>query len=283
MVELTSRCYGADLSGDTIRLAGHTTTAGRTVVDCLEEYPSEQFGQAALGDDSRLYFSVVESEAIIKKVRIPGGTEHDSEKLALFEFGVSNPGDTERYFLETHRLGRDDNRLVVAFHRHSINQQLNFFERQAFRPSGFKLRAWALASGYRHYCWKEGGELICLVAFDGPAVSYCFLKDLAPVHLGCLENKSAVGSESKRTTPCLTDLAATINYQLAGMFRDGCTAPLSLIVVSGRDASPEVTAELENIIGVRCCLPTPKTALFSPEVAFRAGKFLVSLGLTVDL
>jgi hypothetical protein len=140
-----------------------------------------------------------------------------------------------------------------------------------------------MADGYRNYCWREGGEFICLLDISPSVISYCFINKNQPIFVGSLETIDLTNNgNGKISGTFLSDLRAVIQYHTSDLFKAGYSAPLSLIVVSGLLAGKELNEAIEVKLGIRTISPTIKTALFESELSNRAGQFLVSLGLTVD-
>ncbi|UCD18488.1 MAG: hypothetical protein JSV44_06160 [Candidatus Zixiibacteriota bacterium] len=283
MVELMRKRYGGDAVDGAIRLVSGDISVGLVTIDAVAEHPLDTASRSLINAESDLYFSVPESDVIIKRVVLPDEKYLDPRKLAVFEFSAMLLDDPDRYYIEVHDLIGGKEKLVVGYHQNCIDQQVSFFSERLIKPAGFKLRSLALADGYRYFCNPEGGELICLVDITANRASYCFLRDNRPALLGSLRGRKVEsGGESNYHGKFIIDLAATLQFQASALFKSGHSVPLSRILVSGNPVSEELLTQIEQRLNVSTGFPSPKTALFRSAVVPEAGRYLVSLGLTVD-
>jgi hypothetical protein len=285
MVELKAKRYGIDLVGDSIRIAGRSGGTGRIHIDCFNLPEKDNLGETGIAfDDSDIYFTIPEKDAIIKKVRVPRDAGIESQKLAEFEFMASSLDNAEDFILETHPLNKENERLVFGYRRHLVEQRIKFIEQNASKPSGFKLRAWALADGYLNYCRPEGGELVCLLDISGKHCSICFLEKNRPVIADAITDNGADKNDAPdKEYGLLTDLAAVIQYHQVILFNAGCTAPLSLLIISGEKVTRDLLGAVEQKIGVKAVPPQVHESLFTSEAVGDILGYLVCLGLTVDI
>ncbi|RKX31131.1 MAG: hypothetical protein DRP46_03975 [Candidatus Zixiibacteriota bacterium] len=281
MVELHSRKYGAELYGNRIRLVGMTSSTGRNIVDMLIDLPADHIGQQKIDHSGRMYLAVPERDAIIKHVRISADRSLDPDKLAQFELIASLLDEQDRYYLESYEINSGRERLAIAYNRREIDKKLEFLQNCLIRPSGFRLRSWAMAAGYKNYCRKNGGRLICLLDITDNRASYCFIEDDRPIHLGAVISNAAI-SDTASSKNFLLDIIATIQYQLLTYERLSQSVPLSVIIISGNRSDQSLADGIEKGLGIKTVLPEMKTELFSGDVLPEAHKYLVGLGLTVD-
>lgn len=283
MVDLKGKKYGADITSRRARIVGKSVIAGHPVVNLIEDTKLEALGSFHIGEEDELYFSVPEKDALLKRVNVKVENSFESDKLALFEFTSSLINNDSAYYFEAHRLNGDSRHLVIGYNREFINRLISRLEAVMVRPSGYKLRGWALASGYRNYCWKEGGEMICLLDISDDCTSFCFLRKDIPVALGHITGTLYDSDNGKCiSNHYLTDLSTTLKYYRNLLVRDEGDVPLSQIIISGSSASGGMASLLEESMGVRTTLPAVKKALFSHETSALAPKYLVSLGLMSD-
>ncbi len=285
MVENRIRRYGLDVTERRYRLAGRTVQAGRAIVDCLEEFRREETSSPQLESESTLYFSVPEKEAIIKKIRVPVNNGLDRDKLARYEFEASLLDNPDNYFIDTCVPNGGEDYFIIGYHREIIARRVNLLENKFILPDsqrGFRLRGWSLAQGYLNFCWKEGGELVAVVDISDDCTSFCFICHDHPVRFGHIGGFPIDNSSNEGISPhYLADLVTTLRYQQTVLAADGCTVPLSLLVLTGASASPYLAGLIEEKMRVRTSMPSLKMALFAPEIAESAGRYLTSLGLTV--
>jgi len=283
VVELTSCRLGGDLTGDRVRLASRVRTAGATLINAVGDYDLTNGATEIRTTDSELYFSVSESEAVIKRVGSCSDSNLDRRQAALFELTVSLIDDTARYYLDAYDLNGDEEKLAVAYNRQCVDRNISLLTEQVCKPTGFKLRSLSLADGYRHYCRPVGGELICLLDFSSTVCSYSFLYHNRPILLGAVAglSKNADATDDINEA-CIIDITATLKFQLAALFASGKSALLSRIVISGPNADEKLLEHISSKMKAPTEFPTLNSTLFAPGVVAEAGSYLVSLGLTVD-
>ncbi len=283
MVETNKIRYGADMVGRSLQLTGCNCSAGRVVIDHLSRSNINEIKSEMINSSGRLQFSVSEDKAIIKRVKISSDKNFNGKELAEFEFISTLLDKKEDLYINANSVNGGSEYLVFGYHRHLIDEKKKFFEKTLIKPAGYKLRGMAMADGYQNFCWREGGELICLLDLSPSGGSFCFVKNSQPIYVGSITNSDMSDNDSgKISESFLSDLTATIQYHTANLLKTGYSAPLSLIVVSGLLAGEKSITAIGDKLSIRTISPTVKTALFVPEIVDRAGYFLVSLGLTVD-
>lgn len=283
MVELRSRKYGAELYDDRIRLVGLSTAAGRNRVDMLDDLPFDAVEGEKIDREGSLYMAVPEKNTIIKRVKISTDRSLDPDKLAQFELIASLLEDDDQYYLESFEINGGSERLAVAYRRQDIDRRLKLLQKRLIKPSGFKLRSWAMAAGYLNYCRHEGGRLVCLIDITDNIASYCFVENNRPIHLGAVISNAVIGDPDETSTKAfLLDIVATVQYQMLTCNKLSQSVPLSMIVVTGGHAGDEMAAGIEDVIGIKTALPVMRKELFAPEILAESHKYLIGLGLTVD-
>lgn len=283
MVDLRGRRYGIELSETRMRIVGRSYTPGRSSVDTILDVDLDRFEKDVIDRNADLFLAVSESDTIIKKIAIPPDKNLDPDKLAQFELSASLLDAADRYYMESFSINETSDRLAIAYNRDLVDRKVALLRELFGRPSGFKVRSWAMASGYINFCRRAGGKLICLIDIGEDQTSYCLLKDNSPVDIGSTvkykNSESGPGSVSKGF---ILDLAATMQYRLVGVSGPGRSVPLSLIVLTGSQAGPELASEIEDALGTRTVFPEMKTELFSRDAIATAEKHLVGLGLTAE-
>jgi hypothetical protein len=256
--------------------------AGRSVVDTIIDVPSNQVDSSAIDKDGDLYWAVSENNAVIKRVKIPSDKNLDPDSLARFEITASLLESADEYYVESYRVNGVSERLAIAYHRTVIDQNVAYLQENFMKPSGFRLRSWAMASGYLNCCHHEGGNLICLVDINLAMASYCFIQNNLPIDVGIVMNRiSSKESNDAISLDFILDIVATIEYRLAGINRPNISVPLSLLLITGSSADSELARMLENRIGVKTGLPNLKKELFANDILPGAFRYLVCLGLLV--
>jgi len=280
MVNLRGKIYGLDLYDDTLRVATLIAAPGTISIDSLSEIPFNQLRREFFDSGAELYFSVPDDEAVVRRLRLPDDLTLDPEKLALFEFAACLPEDSLNYYLETYRINGERRHLAVAYHRSLVQRRIEQWENLIARPSGFRLRSLALAEGYRRFCRRDGGEVICLINIDSSQTFLVFVNHDAVVSTVALNLQLPDEADSIALKSALIDIAASVRYQNALIFNDGFTAPLSLAVLSGQRANLSLSQELASILRTNVVLPTILNNLLPENQTVSGCQFLVSLGLT---
>ncbi len=283
MVELTSRRIGGDITGNRIRFASRTQSAGTNMIDAVGDYALDDDPAEIQATESELYFAVPEADAVIKRVGLPADRNLDLRQAALFELTTSLIDDVSRYYLEAYDLNGDEEKLAVAYNRQCVDLRISQLTERVCKPTGFKLRSLSLADGYRQFCRSVGGELICLMDLSPAVCSYCFLYHDRPVLLGAVTcPKITSGPESGACSMSVIDITATLKFQQAVLFSSGKSAPLSRILVSGAKADETLVDRIATMMKAPAEFPSMKVSTFAPGVAAEAESYLVSLGLTVS-
>ncbi len=283
MVETNKIKYGVDLVGQDIQLAVCNCSGGSILINQLTQTGINEINWEKIDRSGLLQFSVPEDKAIIKRVKISTHKNIDGKELAEFEFSSTLLETKDELYISANSVNGGSEYLVFGCHRFLIDKQDKFFEERFMKPAGYKLRALAMADGYQKFCWREGGELICLLDLSPSSVSYCFVNNDQPIFVGSIINSDTEHTDNGLVSESfLTDLKVTIQYNMSNLFKAGYTSPLSLLVVTGSLAGKESNETIEQKLQLRTISPTIKTALFTPELVNQAGHFLVSLGLTVN-
>jgi len=253
------------------------------IEEILEIGPNSD-SQALFENDCELYFSVPETDAIIKRVSLPESMALEPRQTALFEFSATLIDPPDSYYMDVYDLNGDTEKLTVGYNRNCVDEKIGDLTDRFIKPSGFRLRSLALADGYRYFCQPEGGELICLLDISETIGSYCFLWDNYPTHPGLLYNgRNSLSNEINKDSRFAIDLAATLQFQQATLFSSGRSVPLSRILVTGSAVEDALMDQIESLMNVTTTYPSMKNSAFSPEAINDAGRYLVGLGLTADI
>jgi len=282
MVELINRKYGADLIGSKLYLSALTISGEKKTVDLFLEVNTSEGEKQPFENNSEIYFSADSSEALVKRIKVPPLEGLESEKIALFELQTFLLDESERYYKETYKLDHRPEFLAVAYSREKIDSKMNLLRNFLPNPKGFKQRALALYEGFKHFCRNEGGEMICLADFGREEITLCFVENGQPVATDFLRIQDTREEwDSELPSDILIDLTAILKYQSSLLFQAGFSVPLSTIVISGNKSGEELVLQIQKNTRIKAVLPKMKNELFAPELAGKAHKFLVSIGLTV--
>jgi len=198
VVDLRKKRFGLDTADGGKRLISQTVESGMAKIDSIIEIKPDSEIPALFDDDCELYFSVPETDAIIKRVTVPENKTLDSRQTALFEFSSTLIDSPDAYYTDVYDLNGNAEKLTVGYNRDCVDEKIDDLTDQFIKPSGFRLRSLALADGYRFYCQPEGGELICLLDISENIGSYCFLCNGYPTHPGLLYNTSIADDKKQK-------------------------------------------------------------------------------------
>jgi hypothetical protein len=283
VVTFTNRRYGIDFLSDRIRIAGRTSAAGRITVDSLHDYDAADFNSEMVRNDGDYYFSIPEKEAIIKWITIVPEGNLDPVKLIQFEMAGMLADNDENYYFDCYYSDPKSRNLAIAYNRNLIERKIKKLQEKIPKPAGFRLRSLAMASAYNNYCLHESGQHICLMDISSHSCSYCFLKENNPILIGGFENGIGENEVSEENSKKFAlDLSAILQYELSKLARDGYSIPLSSIIISGPAAVSDLPVKIEERMKVKSIPPRLKKELFDEKIYAEAGKYLISLGLTVD-
>lgn len=281
MVTLRGRVHGLDLLPGSFRLATLAAEPGRMLIESLQELPERELCRDRFDAHAELYFAVPDAQAVVKLVKPPNDPTLNADKTALFELLTALPEEADHYFLETYALNGCPQRLAVAYHRKLVEEQIERLEKAVIRPSGFRLRSLALAEGYRKFCRPLGGDLVCLLHIDRHQTLLAFLNHGVTVATGFLECSFPDADDSAAMKSALIDIAALVRYRNSLLFKEGFTAPLSLVILCGERADTTIAEPLSQLLRVKIAFPEFRTELFADSAANPSALFLVGLGLTV--
>jgi hypothetical protein len=270
--------YGLDLYQGRISMVINRGSSGREKFEFLDDADLDRVMSVIEQENGECCLSVFEKEAVIKRVAVSEDSSFDPQDTIPFEMSVSLLDETGDYFVESYSGGERNTYLAVAYNKKMISQKNASIGNPKKMP-GFKLRSLAMSDAFKKYCRHPGGRLLCLLDIGDKTASYCLLDDLKAVMPGSVTSATEADGVSDTF---LIDIAATIQYQHAQQSNGSQTLPLSLIIMTGRKASPEKAAQLEKITGIKTVLPEMKKELFSEDSVETASRFLVALGLTVD-
>lgn len=283
MVGNEGKRYGVDLAGDRIRIVGRSDSTDQVFVDQFIDIDPSQFKKGMIEEAADLYFAVSERDAVIKRVKIPQVGNLDPDRIVQFELLSSLLDGADKYYFESYGVNGTSDSIAVAYNRALVDRKVCYLQEKIIKPSGFRLRSLAMAAGFLHFCPKEEGKLVCLVDVSNGQASYCFLKDNQPIQIGAVADSTALSDRNNDVSRAFVlDLAATIQYQMAIIKSTSHTAPLSLILITGYSATPELATRLEENIGVKTAPPCLGKTLLADNALPEAEKYLVILGLTVD-
>ena len=283
MVKFTNKRYGIDFVSGRIRIAGRTSSAGRILVDSINDFDFGDFKENTIGTDGDFYFSIFEKEAIIKWVTIPREGNLDPVKLIQFELAGTLVDTNDDYYFDCYYTDPKTKNLAIAYNRNLIERKISFLQKKIPKPFGFRLRSLAMASAYINYCIHESGKLVCLMDISSNSWSYCFMRNDSPILIGGLEN--GIGEKQKADdvpNKFVVDLTAMLQYELSKISRAGYSVPLSSIIITGPLIDSKIIAKIEESMKVKTIRPRLRKELFSDDLYAEAGTYLVSLGLTVD-
>jgi len=279
--------YGVARRGKRVTAARVINDGARTsVTDLL--VVDDAFNSETL-ESGRLFFNVAERVAVVKKIVIKKSTLIDATAQVYFEMSQALLEPSEKFYFDALPI-EDVNGckryLSIAYHRTPVDDQIAEYTNRLRKPSGFKLDAVALADGYLHFCRVEPGELQVIANVD---VDDILLAVLYKRQLHAIGSMACVPGETlsdERAARLAGEMKMTLAFQMAELFNDGITVPISRLILSGQHAENDVLRKaLSRQVSGEVDLPHFNTGYFSvPEDTLKICKpheFLITLGLAV--
>lgn len=282
MVELKRRRFGLDINGPRMTLASRSIEAGLNVIDFIEDVDENSLAEKLTPYDGDLYFSVGENNALIKRIAQPYEHGLDETAVARFEFSSSLLDDPDKYFIDIHDVGPVKTKLAIGYNKSRVDDIISRISKNNEHPTGFKLRSLALAQAYLNLCQAEGGRLVCLLDISETYGAYCFIHEKTPVLPGALRLGAGNGdNQNGGPAADLLDLAAMVQFQLAGLAKSGLSDPLSRLIVSGPRADDVVLSRLEKSLHVSAGPPRLIKTAFKDDLGTKAPDAMIAIGLTI--
>ncbi len=283
-----SETYGAARLGQKILTARVENDGTRLKVTSLLTSDDDINGDML--DNGRLFFNINERMAVVKKIKVRQSSIIEAARIAQFELTQSLLDPVDLFYFDNLPLdNRNGHRryLSIAYHRPVVDKIIETFQKQLRKPSGFKLDAVAMTDGYLSFCRVEQGELQALINVESDIATIAFLykKKLESVNRMEIHLDDDIGIDKAKKFAL--DLKMTISYQLAELFTDGITVPLSRLILSGKHAGNDLLqAALKEQFSVDVTLPSFHEGYFDPVEKtldkYRPELFLIPLGLAVE-
>lgn len=238
----------------------------------------------------RLFFGVDTRLAVVKKIQVKKYSSIEAAEIARFEMAHSLLEEADNYYFDTLPLenGNGFRRFMsIAYHRREIDRMIESYSENLRKPSGFKLNAVALASGFSAFCRIDPGELQVLADFGPDIVLMAVLHRDKLYSVNYLEIEPSREISSGAARKLAAEFKLTLSYHLAELFQDGITVPLSRIILSGLHARNELlTAALNDQFPAEITLPQFNGGYFQLDSEidqpYPLEQFLIPLGLAVE-
>lgn len=282
-----SETYGVATLGGKLRAARVVNDGARIHVTGLLTSDDTINGDTI--DSGQLIFGVDNSLAVIKKILIKKTPSADAVQLATFEMAQSLLDPPDSFYYDILPLnGKDGYRrfLSIAYHKREIDRLDESFARQLRKPSGFKLQAAALVDGYNFFCRKEPGDLQAIINIESDTVTLAVMYKCKLYAARNLETAPGDEITPEIARKLAAEFKLILGYDLAELFQDGITVPLSRITVSGQHARNEtIISSLAERFTVRIDCPHFEDGYFHPASdtinRYRPEHFLIPMGLAV--
>ena len=287
-MKTASETYGAASFAGKLHLARVENDGARSRVTALVTTDDNLHGDGLNG--GRLFFGVDNRLAVVKKIQIRQNPGFDAIEMARFEIAQSLLDPPEAFYFDTLPL---ENRngylryLTIAYHREEIDRLIEFYQEKLRKPSGFKLHAAALVDGYKAFCRREPGDLQVLADVQSDMVTAAIVyKDKlhAAMRLETTPGETISSISAKKLA---AELKLTLSFNLAELFAEGITVPISRMILSGRHARDQmIQTALKDQFPSDITLPHFNEGYFQPvsEIIGRypPERFLIPLGLAVE-
>ena len=241
-------------------------------------------------ENGRLFFNIDERMAIVKRITVKQSSFIEAAQVAQFELSQSLLEPAESFYFDNLPLdSRNGSKrfLSIAYHRPAVDKMIHAYETQLRKPSGFKLDAVAMTAGYLTFCRVEPGDLQVLTNIESDLITISFLyrKKLEAVNrMEVSLNDDLSASEARNLA---ADFKMTLSFQIAEMFNDGITVPLSRILLCGTYARNDLLkAALAEQFTAEIALPRFHEGYFEPIEGtignHRPEQFIIPLGLAIE-
>lgn len=240
-------------------------------------------------DSGRLFFAVDERLAVVKKIRVRKTSLLETAELVRFELTQTLLDPPESFYYDSLPLDEPDGYrrfLAIAYHRRGIDACIDDYARLLRKPSGFKLDAVALATGYLTFCRVAPGDLQVLLDIGPESATIALVHNQRLRSLGRLDVPFAAGVTITEANRLGAELKMKLGYLLAELFDEGITVPPARVILSGPFAHDELlVAALAEHVTAEVTRPDFHLGYFQPGVTETVGgrleEFLIPLGLAV--
>lgn len=235
----------------------------------------------------RLFFNVDQRLAVVRKIRIQPSSPVKAAELIRFEMSQSLLEPPDRFYFDF--LPIDDENgfrrfISIAYHLREIDRQIEAYTSHLQKPSGFKLDAIALSSGYLTFCRQEGGEFHILANIESDSVAMAVLYKQKIRLISRPEINPGQSIDDERAKVIAAEFRIIIDFLLAELFEEGLTIPLSRMILSGEHASNQpLRKALSDQLKIEIARPRFNEGYFKHTDKVpddnAAERFLIPLGL----
>lgn len=154
------------------------------------------------------------------------------------------------------------------------------------KPSGFKLNAVALVSGYLTFCRREPGILQILLDIDSDGAILAIIEDQSIRAIDSISTTAPGEFDQVRIRNLASEIKLMVTFHLNEIFRKGVTIPPSKIILSGGCSSDQLLVEaLKERFSAEIISPRINKGYLGEEYLENyesASQFLIPLGLAVE-
>jgi hypothetical protein len=279
--------YGLANIGREFLSAQVSHDGSRPIVKSIQQFDSLELCNF---DDGRIFFSVDNRIAQIKKLKIKQSSLLDASAIAQFEMSQCLLEPESDFYFDNIPLESDNGFqrfLTIAYHRHVIDELIEDCENKLRRPSGFKLDAVALTAGYLTFCRIEPGNLQALINIEPDTITIVFIYKKKLQSVSYLKSNIDDDMSDESAQRLAGELKMALGFQQSELFNDGITIPVSHLFICGGCARNEIVTSAINE-KMRMGLTLPKfhegyfQSLSDNEKSFPLEKYLIPLGLAIE-
>jgi len=279
--------YGATRYGDRILAVRVENDGARLMVTSLQSSDTGLTRDTL--DSGRLFFAVDERLAVVKKIRVRKTSLLETADLVRFEMSQMLLDRPDAFYFDSLPLDEPDGCrrfLAIAYHRRRIDACIEEYTQRLRKPSGFKLDAVALATGYLTFCRVAPGDLQVLIDIGPENATIALIHNRRLRSVGRLDAPFSSGVTIPLANRLGAELKMKLGYLLAELFDEGITVPVARVILSGPYAGDDLlAAALAEHITAEVSRPDFHAGYFQPEAAEgidgRLEQFLIPLGLAV--
>ena len=281
-----STTTGIDLGEGGVHLAVVDNGAGRPRIELLRSGTLASVREGLAASD-RVRLAVRDSDAIVKRLRLPSGRAEEREDRLVFELtqALLDDGDDFRFLLQP---TGDPERVIGAAVRKSLLPVLP--EGSGLLAEGVvthRLRSVAVGQGYLGFCRRAEGTLMAVTEVGPRDAVVSLVAQDQIVDVAALRHRCDDLSVRDQQERLAIDIKTVVNFRLAALLDQGLSQPLAGMVLWGDGVDDACRETVQAYFPVGVSLPTVNAGYLAAEVAAEIPAealpgYLVALGLAVN-
>lgn len=272
---------GIDTRDEQLLVARISHSAGRPVIDQLQQVTVEADPTQESFAGSRRMFAISERDAIIKHIYVGADETYAASQRARLELVQSLLEPEQNFAIDILPSHSSERFIGVAIRKSELNAYQKNSQNGSF---GFQARGVALAKGFRAFCEQGHGDFHCVLDVAKDGISIVFLYQGLPARIGYMPRPDQENTETAYKT-LAGDLKTALSFHINTLFHEGITVPLSQIHISVDNADNELLAAMRQYSHVELQPPVLNQFTVGPNVTAELEtqhRFLTALGLALE-